>query len=165
MLLAPVVLSDLNTNAPGAQLATCSPAEVSKPSTSCSPSGPMPKRLVQPITILPARLPRPLTAASVADHGVAITTTSAALAASAGGLMRSLGSAEYFGSAGLRRPHTTSSPCLSQAWPKVAPTDPAPITAMRMLTSKDALRESLRRGPDRPDRQGWMHNQAALQSA
>src|SRR5215475_1992687 len=156
MLLAPVVLSDLNTEAPVAQLATCSPAEVSKPSTSCSPSGPMPKGLVQSITILPARLPRPMTAASVADHGVAITTTSAAFTASAGGLMRSLGSTEYFGSAGLRRPQVTSSPCLSQACPKVAPTDPAPITAMRMLASKVAARGSSRGGGKAPDRQGWM---------
>src|SRR5438876_6702297 len=47
---------------------TCSPAEVSKPRTSCKPLGPMPKGLVQSITILPARLPRPLTAADVADR-------------------------------------------------------------------------------------------------
>src|SRR6266446_699936 len=155
MLLAPVVLSVLNTDAPGSQLATCSPAEVSKPSTSCKPSGPMPNGLVQSITILPARLPRLLTAASVADHGVAMTTTSAVLAASAGALTRSLGSTAYLGSAGLRRPQTTSSPWLSQAWPRVAPTDPAPITAMRMrasfqfTTSVAAKRLSVRDVPNR----------------
>ena len=50
---------------------------------------------------------------------------------SAGALTRCLGSAAYFGSAGLRKPQITSSPCLTQAWPSVAPTDPAPMMAMR----------------------------------
>src|ERR1700730_18546928 len=112
ILLAPVVLRVLKTKAPGAQVATCSPAEVPKPRTSCKPSGPIPKGLVQSITILLLRLPRPLTAASVADQGVAITTITASLAASAGGLTRSLGKTAYFGSAGLRKPQITSSPCL-----------------------------------------------------
>src|SRR5712692_9069286 len=135
MLLAPVVLSVLKTKAPGAQLATCSPAEVLKPRTNCKPSGPMPNGFVQSITILPVRLPRLLIAASAADHGVAITTTSASLTASAGALTRSLGSAACFGSAGLRSPQITSSPCLIQARPSVAPTDPSPMIAIRMNTS------------------------------
>src|SRR5207249_11816848 len=109
-----VVLRDLKTKAPGAQLATCSPAEVANPRTSCRPSGPIPNGLVQSITILP-RLPRLLTAASVAGHGVAIATISAPSTASASGLTRSLGRAAYFGSAALRKPQTTSSPCLSHA--------------------------------------------------
>src|SRR6516165_10336737 len=104
ILPAPVVLSVLKTKAPGAQFATCSPAEVLKPRTSCKPSGPMPNGFMQSITILPARLPRLLIAASAADQGVAITTTSACLMASAGALTRSLGSAACFGSAGLRTP-------------------------------------------------------------
>src|SRR5262245_33670248 len=91
ILPAPVVLSVLKTDAPGAQLATCSPAEVLKPRTSCKPSLPMPSGFVQSIMILPARLPRLLIAASVADQGVAITTTSVSLTASAGVLMRCLG--------------------------------------------------------------------------
>src|SRR5262249_12210643 len=136
MLPAPVVLSALKTAAPGAQFATCSPAEVLKPRTSCKPSLPMPSGFVQSITILPARLPRLLIAASVADQGVAITTTSASLTASAGALMRCLGNAAYFGSAGLRSPQITSSPCLIQACPSVAPTDPAPMMAMRMHASR-----------------------------
>src|SRR6476469_9306692 len=115
MLFAPVVLSVLKTRAPGAQLATCSPAEVLKPKTSCRPSGPMPKGLVQSMTTLLARLPRPLTVASVADQGVVITTMSASLAPSAGALRRPFGKAAYFGSEGLRRPQVTSSPCWSQA--------------------------------------------------
>jgi hypothetical protein len=39
----------------------------------------MPNGFVQSITILPARLPRLLIAASAADQGVAITTTSSRL--------------------------------------------------------------------------------------
>src|SRR5437660_6610213 len=74
ILLAPVVLRVLKTKASGAQLATCSPAEVSKPRTSCKPSGPTPKGLVQSITILPARLPTLFTAAWAADQGGASTT-------------------------------------------------------------------------------------------
>jgi hypothetical protein len=74
-------------------------------------------------------------AASAADHGVAITTTSAPLTASAGALRRSLGNVVYFGSAGSRSPQITSSPCLIQARPSVAPTDPAPMIAIRMNTS------------------------------
>src|SRR5262249_48068971 len=70
---------------------------------------------LQAIRILPTRLPRPLTAACVADQGVAITTISASLTDSAGALTRCLGSAAYFGSAGLRKPQITSSPCWSQA--------------------------------------------------
>src|SRR5215472_15945745 len=135
MLPAPVVLSVLKTDAPGAQFATCSPAEVLKPTTSCKPSGPMPSGFMQSITILPARLPRLLIAASAADQGVVITTTSACLMASAGALTRSLGSAACFGSAGLRTPQITSSPCLIQARPSVAPTDPAPMIAIRINTS------------------------------
>src|SRR5262249_59907916 len=104
MLPAPVVLSVLKTDAPGVQLATCSPAEVLKPSTSCKPSGPMPNGFVQSITVLPARLPRLLIAASVADQGAAITTTSPGLPASAGALTRSFGSDAYFGSAGVPCP-------------------------------------------------------------
>src|SRR5262249_52645909 len=139
ILPAPVVLSVLKTKAPGAQSATCSPAEVSKPRTSCKPSLPMPNGFMQSITVLPARLPRLLTAASAADQGVAITTTSAALTASAGALTRSLGSAACFGSAGLRSPQITSSPRSIQARPSVAPTDPAPMIAIRMNTSWFAL--------------------------
>src|SRR5262245_57260548 len=135
ILPAPVVLSVLKTDAPGVQLATCSPAEVLKPSTSCKPSGPMPNGFVQSITILPARLPRLLIAASVADQGVAMTTTSAGLTASAGALTRSFGSDAYFGSAGLRSPQVTSSPYFIQARRSVAPTDPAPMIAIRMTTS------------------------------
>src|SRR5215813_14061077 len=101
----------------------------------CKPSGPMPNGFMQSITVLPARLPRLLTAASAADQGVAITTTSAALTASAGALTRSLGSAACFGSAGLRSPQITSSPRSIQARPSVAPTDPAPMIAIRMTTS------------------------------
>src|SRR5262245_44355884 len=71
ILPAPVVLRVLKTKASGAQLATCSPADVSKPRTSCKPSGPIPKGFVQSMMILPARLPRPLTAACVADQGYA----------------------------------------------------------------------------------------------
>jgi hypothetical protein len=41
------VLSVLKTKAPDAQLATCSPAEVLKPRTSCKPSGPCPMGFVQ----------------------------------------------------------------------------------------------------------------------
>src|SRR5262249_25959792 len=48
---------------------------------------------------------------------------------------RSLGSAACFGSAGLRTPQITSSPCLIQARPPLAPTDPAPMIAIRMNTS------------------------------
>src|SRR5262249_41627230 len=95
----------------------------------------MPNGFMQSIMILPARLPRLLIAASAADQGVAITTTSACLMASAGALTRSLGSAACFGSAGLRTPQLTSSPCLIQARPTVAPTDPAPMIAIRMNTS------------------------------
>src|SRR5262249_619130 len=126
MLPAPVVLSALKTGAPGAQFATCSPAEVLKPRTSCKPSLPMPNGFVQSITILPARLPRLLIAASVADQGVAITTTSASLTASAGALMRCLGNAAYFGSAGLRSPPITSPPCLIHSFPRAAPPPPPP---------------------------------------
>src|SRR5437016_5337454 len=135
MLPAPVVLSVLNTEAPRAQLATCSPAEVLNPSTSCKPSAPMPNGLVQSITILPARLPMLLIAASVADQGVAITTTSASLTASSTPVTRCLGNDAYFGSAGLRSPQVTSSPCLIQACPSVAPTEPAPMMAIRMHAS------------------------------
>src|SRR5437773_8333262 len=124
MLPAPVVLGVLKTEAPRAQLATCSPAEVLNPSTSCKPSAPMPNGFVQSITILPARLPMLLIAASVADQGVAITTTSASLTASSAPLTRCLGNDAYFGSAGLRSPQVTSSPCLIQACPSVAPTEP-----------------------------------------
>src|SRR5262245_17190425 len=95
----------------------------------------MPNGFMQSITILPARLPRLLIAAAVADQGVAITTISASLTASAGALTRSLGSAACFGSAGLRSPQITSSPCLIQARPSVAPTDPAPMIAIRMNAS------------------------------
>ena len=63
------------------------------------------------------------------------TQTSAALTASAGALTRSLGSAACFGSAGLRSPQITSSPRSIQARPSVAPTDPAPMIAIRMTTS------------------------------
>src|SRR5262245_57990177 len=80
----------------------------------------MPNGFVQSITILPARLPGLSIAASAADHTVAPLT------ASAGVLTRALGSAACFGSAGLRSPQITSSPCLIQARPSVRPTDPAP---------------------------------------
>jgi hypothetical protein len=50
--------------------------------------------------------------------------------ASAGALRRSLGNVVYFGSAGLRSPQITSSPCSIQARPSVAPTDPAPMIAI-----------------------------------
>ena len=56
------------------------------------------------------------------------------LTASAGTLTRSLGSAACFGSAGLRSAQITSSPYLIQARPSVAPTDPAPMIAIRMNT-------------------------------
>ena len=66
-------------------------------STSCRPLGPMPNGFVQSMMILPARLPRLLTAACVVDHGVAITTISADPTASVGRLRRSFGRAAYFG--------------------------------------------------------------------
>src|SRR6266480_2040105 len=67
--------------------------------------------------------------------GVAITTTSASLTASSAPLTRCLGNDAYFGSAGLRSPQVTSSPCLIQACPSVAPTEPAPMMAIRMHAS------------------------------
>src|SRR6516165_4574087 len=108
ILSEPVVLRVLKTEAPGAQLAICLAAEVSNPRTSCRPSGPMPSGFVQSITILFARLPRLFTASSVLDQGVAITTISAAFAASAGGLIRSFGRPAYLGSAAFRMPQTIS---------------------------------------------------------
>src|SRR5262249_23670323 len=131
-IVGPSGVERLEHECAGRPTATCSPPEVWKPKTNSIPSRPSPKGLVQSMTILLVRLPRPFAAASVAGHGVASTTTPASLAASAGGLIRSFGKPAYLGSAGWRRPQLMSSPCLSQAWPTAAPTEPAPMTAICM---------------------------------
>src|SRR5436305_13238615 len=84
MLSAPVVLKILTTRAPGAQPATCSPAEVSGPTESPERSGV--SGFVQSRSTLPARPPADVmaeTASFAAPQGTVSATASPQAAASA----------------------------------------------------------------------------------
>src|SRR5262249_35052187 len=144
MLSAPIWLRVLNTEAPDAQTATCSPPDVPCPITSSSPCRPIPSGLVQSIKILPERSPSFPTAVSVAGQGVARATTPALRAASGGVWSLSCGSKAYFKSTGSGTPNITSSPVRNQARPSADPTLPAPIIAIFIpsLFFESPLRES-----------------------
>ena len=80
ILLKPVVLKIFTTRAPGAQAATCSPADVVRPME--SPESPGAIGFVASSNTLPVRSPAAANAACAAPYGVARTTTSASRTAS-----------------------------------------------------------------------------------
>src|SRR5262249_46292290 len=80
MFRAPVWLNALNTLAPGAQPATCSPAEVVRPISRPASAGL--SGFVQSMTVFPESDPQLCKTSRAADHGTANTIASAPCAAS-----------------------------------------------------------------------------------